>query len=299
MNNYTISREELFSWCSVPWQKLEGRKDLKTKLTVCKESSDVMTMIGNMMIDEVKRHNDMGLPTKWVLPAGPTEEYDTFIERVNSEGVSLKNLWIFHMDEFLDWEGRPFPVADTYESLEGTMNACFYDRIDARLNVPVSQRIWPRITDPDHPDNLCEKLGGIDTVWAGVGAKGLVAFNEEPRSYWYHVSLEEYARSKTRIVDLNPDSVMAMSVRTFGCCMDRIPPKSITLGFKVLLSAKRCIYMIATTGNWKKTVARVILFSEPTLEYPVTLVPKYVPDVMLICNEETIDHPMSHMVRGW
>ena len=217
---------------------------------------------------------------------------------MNAERISLRNLWIFHMDEFLDWEGRPFPVADTYESLEGTMNACFYGRIDDELNVPEEQRIWPRITDPDYPDLMCEKLGGIDTVWAGIGAKGLIAFNEEPRSYTYHVSLDEYARGKTRIVDLNDDSIVAMAERTFGCCLDRIPPKAITIGFKVMLSARRFIYMVAT-GDWKQTVVRAILFSEPTLEYPVTLVPAYVPDVILMCNEATIDHPMSHMVRGW
>lgn len=228
-----------------------------------------------------------------MLPAGPTEEYDTFIDRVNAERISLKNLWIFHMDEFLDWEGRPLPVADTYESLEGTMNACFYGRIDEELNVPVEQRIWPRINDIDYPDELCEKLGGVDTVWAGIGATGLIAFNEEPRSFCYRVSVEEYARSKTRIVDLNEDSLLVMAQRSFGRCLDRIPPKAITIGFKIMLSAKRFIYMVGT-GVWKQTVCRVLLFSDPTVEYPVTLVPAYVPDVTLYTTEETLDHPMSH-----
>ena len=60
------------------------------------------------------------------------------------------------------------------------MNACFYGRIDEELNVPKEQRIWPRIDNIDYADNLCEELGGVDTVWAGVGATGLVAFNEAP-----------------------------------------------------------------------------------------------------------------------
>ena len=49
-----------------------------------------------------------------------------------------------------------------------------------------------------------------------------------------------------------------------------------------------------TTGSWKKTVLRVAMFSEPTLEYPVTLFPKYVPDITLLCDEFTADHPLSH-----
>ena len=75
-------------------------------------------------------------------------------------------------------------------------------------------------------------------------------------------------------------------------------PKAITLGFKVMLSAKRCVYMVGT-GPWKQTVCRIILFSEPTLEYPVTLFPKYVPEVILCTTEETIDHPMAHETKGW
>lgn len=298
MKTDRLSRDEIIKWCSIPKEELKNQPGLKTKLEIRKDRETLMVEIGNMMADEVIEHNKKGIPTKWVLPAGPTDEYDTFIERVNKERISLKNMWIFHMDEFLDWEGRPLPVADTYESLEGTMNACFYDRIDDELNVPKEQRIWPRINNIDYPDELCEKLGGVDTVWAGIGATGLIAFNEEPRSYCYRLTVDEYAKGKTRIIDLNDDSLVAMATRSFGCCLDRVPPKAITIGFKIMLSAKRFIYMVGT-GSWKQTVCRVILFSEPTLEYPVTLVPKYVPDVTLFTTDDTIDHPISHETKGW
>ncbi|WP_333813789.1 glucosamine-6-phosphate isomerase [Muricomes intestini] len=298
METNRLTREEIFKWCSIPKEELKNHEGLKTKLEIRKDKAMVMTELGNMMADEVIEHNRQGIPTKWVLPAGPTDEYDIFVGRVNKERIDLKNLWIFHMDEFLDWEGRPLPVADTYESLEGTMDACFYGRIDDELNVPQEQRIWPRIDNIDYADELCEKLGGVDTVWAGIGATGLVAFNEAPRSYCYRLSVDEYAQGKTRIVELNDDSIIAMSQRSFGCCLDRIPPKAITLGFKVMLSAKRAVYMVAT-GTWKQTVCRILLFSEPTVEYPVTIIPKYVPDVVLYTTEETIDHPMSHETKGW
>ena len=142
-----ISRQELFRWCSVPYQELERRSDLKVKLNMKPDRKQIMEEIGNMMADEVIAFNKAGKTLKWVLPAGPTDEYDILIRRINEERISLRNLWIFHMDEFLDWEGRPYPVADTYESLEGTMNACFYDRIDPELTVPAAQRNWPRIDD--------------------------------------------------------------------------------------------------------------------------------------------------------
>ena len=65
-----------------------------------------------------------------------------------------------------------------------------------------------------------------------------------------------------------------------------------------MLSAKRFIYMVGT-GVWKQTVARILLFSEPTTEYPVTIIPAYCPDVTLYTTEETLDHPMSHDTKGW
>lgn len=296
--DYKISKQALFDWCSIPAEDLCKQENLKVKLVIHEDRESTMRMIGNMMADEVIAHNRAGKITKWVLPAGPMDEYDIFIARVNSERISLRNLFIFHMDDFLDWEGRPFPVADTYESLEGTMNAGFYDRIDPELNVPMEQRFWPRIQDLDYVDNRVEDLGGIDTLWAGVGAKGLVAFCEAPRSYTYRLTIEEFAHSKTRIVDLNEDTIVALSERSFGGCYDRVPPRAVTLGFKAMLSAKRAVLMI-TTGSWKQTVVRVALFSEPTLEYPVTILPKYIPEVILACDAHTADHPLAHPVKGW
>lgn len=298
MQTNRLKKEDIINWCSLKVDDILNNKDLKIKLDVNETRKETMDKIGNMMADEVIKNNKTGKLTKWVLPAGPTDEYDVFINRVNDENISLKNLWIFHMDEFLDWEGRPYPVDDTYESLEGTMNACFYERIREDLNVPKEQRIWPRINDIDFPDELCEKLGGIDTVWAGVGANGLIAFCEAPRNHWTRITLEEYAKCKTRIVDIAEDSIVALSQRTFGACYDRVPPRAITIGFNIMLSAKRAVFMVCT-GDWKQTVVRIALFSEPTIEYPVTLFSKYVPEVIMMTDRKTIYHPLSEQIRGW
>lgn len=113
MQTNRLTSDEIIGWCSIPWQELEANPHLKTKLAVRKNRATMMREIGNLMADEVIEHNRQGLPTKWVLPAGPCDEYDTFIERVNTERIDCTNLYVFHMDEFLDWQGRPLPVADT------------------------------------------------------------------------------------------------------------------------------------------------------------------------------------------
>ena len=56
------------------------------------------------------------------------------------------------MDDFLDWEGRPYPEVDNYFSLKANMIAGFYGLIDAELNVPDENRFFPSIYDIDAID---------------------------------------------------------------------------------------------------------------------------------------------------
>ena len=100
------------------------------------------------MADEVIQNNINGKPTRWVLPAGPMEQYETFINRVNTERIDLKNVHVFHMDDFLTWEGRPLPLDHRY-SLEGRMRQKFYGLIDPALKMPDEQIHWPRVNDLD------------------------------------------------------------------------------------------------------------------------------------------------------
>ena len=51
---------------------------------------------------------------------------------------------------------------------------------------------------------------------------------------------------------------------------------------------------MVATGKLKPTVIRVAMFSEPTLEYPITLFPKYVPEVIFCCDRKRADHPLSY-----
>lgn len=126
----------------------------------------------------------------------------------------------------------------------------FYDLIDPALAIPEENRHWPDVHDPDAIDTLIAQMGGIDTVQGGVGCRGMVAFDEPPRSRYYKVTLEEYANSKTRMTQINDDTIVAYAQRVFGGCYDAIPPMGITIGMKSILTAKRGIFLV-TTGAWK------------------------------------------------
>lgn len=297
--DFKLKREQIEDWCRIPARQLMERDDLNMELHVEKTKAETMEYIGNLMADEVIENNKIGRVTRWILPAGPMEEYNTFIRRVNEERISLKNLHIFHMDEFLDWEGRPYPVELAYRSLKGTMLHGFYNRIDGELNVPEEQRIWPDINDIDAFDRQIEEAGGIDTIWAGIGCKGLVAFCEAPHSRYYRITEEQFKNSRTRIREINEDTLVALAEREAGGFYDAIPPMAVTIGMKSILSARRAVYMI-TTGSWKNTVIRIMLLGrEVTLEYPVTFMVKHIPEQILCCDERTLDHPLVHPAALW
>jgi glucosamine-6-phosphate deaminase len=51
------------------------------------------------------------------------------------------------------------------------MLADFYGAIDDALNVPEDHRFFPSIYDIDALDQKIAELGGVDTVYAGLGYK--------------------------------------------------------------------------------------------------------------------------------
>jgi glucosamine-6-phosphate deaminase len=286
-----INKETLYKYCRIPVDELENHPDSRIKIKIFDQSTQVMEYAGNMMADEVIANNREGQKTRWVLPAGPNEQYRYFIERVNRERISLKDVHICQMDESLDWNCRPYPLDHPYFSGEGRMNRIFYGRIDPELNVPEDQRHIPRINNLDAIDETIEKLGGLDTVYGGLGFTGLVAYCEAPRSPWTTITKEEYCQMKSRIFPINEDTIIAYAQRSFGGLTHIMPQLAVSIGFKSLLNTKRVVF-ITTTGAWKRTAIRVLMFCEPTVEYPATLFTDKVDEVIMLADRNSAESPL-------
>jgi len=154
--------------------------------------------IARLMADEIKKNNSVGQPTRWIVPIGPKAQYPLLARITNEEKISWKNVWMFHMDEWLDWQGRPLPVDHPF-SLRGYAHRFLYDRMDPALLPPGEQIVFP---DPFKLDYFSDKIleaGGVDTTFAGFGYRGHLAFNETPNNRYGRISPEEFARGKTRI----------------------------------------------------------------------------------------------------
>jgi glucosamine-6-phosphate deaminase len=284
-----IDPQQMLEWCRIPADDLEKHPGRKVEIRVLPTADDVHRSVADDMLREIRANNAAGSPTRWILPCGPTGQYRYFIEAVNKERISLESLHVFHMDDFLTWQGRPVPK-DSMFSYEGWMLGNFYGKIDASLNVPPSQRHFPSVYAIDEISESIERLGGIDATYGGIGYRGHIAYNEAPRSPWYTVTAEEFRASKTRVLALNDDTLIAVSQRTAGGCSHAVPPMAITMGMKDLLSARR-IRLISETGAWKQTVIRVLLFGPQTVEYPVTFVQGH-RDVLVTVDRLTAEPPL-------
>jgi glucosamine-6-phosphate deaminase len=260
--------EELFAWCKIPAEELPTHPRAKVKLNIVPTRQHVYQAFADTMLEEVRRNNASGRPTRWILPCGPRGQYPLFIEQVNRQRLSLKNVHIFHMDDHLDWQGRHLPLDHPF-SLRGWMLKNFYAPIEAELNVPEGQRHFPCISRLEEMAEKIQEAGGVDTTYGGIGYRGHIAYNEPPRSPWYRVSDEQFRNSTTRILHLNEDTLIALSHRAAGGCSDIVAPMAITLGMRELLGARR-IRLYSETGAWKQTVIRILLFGNISSEVPVT-----------------------------
>ena len=156
---------------------------------------------------------------------------------VNARGVSLARLTVFHMDECLDWQGRPLAKAHPY-NFRSFMERHFYGGIRPELNVPEAQRFWLLPSTIERVrDAIAE--APVDLTLGGWGQDGHVAYNQARRHPLLAVGLEELAASTIRIQENNLDTILALAQRTFGSAYQFVPPMSVTLGMRECLSASQ------------------------------------------------------------
>ncbi len=223
------------------------------------------------MADELSARNAQGAPTRWLLPVGPKSHYPMLAEICNRERISWRSVYAFHIDEFLDWQGREIPPSHPF-SFRGYCQANLYDLLDPELRPLPENIVYPEIRDIDAYSERIAAEGGLDTVFAGFGYRGHVAFNEPPSTRWHKYSVAELAASKTRVVPLLQDTIVAHSHRTTGGYTQAIPPMALTVGMADILAARR-IRLLTDGGPWKQFIVRVVaLTTEPDVDYPVTLV---------------------------
>jgi glucosamine-6-phosphate deaminase len=284
-----VSASELRRWCAIPASSLPGNPELRVPYRQVADSKELGTSMAMELVEVIKQNNQQRQATRAIIPCGPTCWYEPFRSLVNTKGVSLKRLHVFHMDECLDWQGKPLPAGHPY-NFKSFMQRHFYGGIQPELAVPERQRYWLLPATMEEVRASINQAP-VDITLGGWGQDGHVAYNQARRHPFHHATLEDIANSTIRIQENNIDTIIALAQRTFGAAYQFVPPMSITLGMRECLSAKR-VRVYSDTGAWKQTALRVALFSAPTPEYPVTLLQSH-PDAIITATLETARHPIS------
>ncbi|MFI5184927.1 MAG: 6-phosphogluconolactonase, partial [Vicinamibacteria bacterium] len=283
----TVRPRDLLEWCRIPAEALVSHPRRKIPLRLVKDSAELGQTMARELADLIEARNARGLPTRAIIPCGPTSWYAPWTEIVNERRLSLARLSVFHMDECLDAEGRPLRRNHPY-NFRTFMERYFYGGISPDLTVPETQRHWLL---PSTLESVVAAIDAapIDVTLGGWGQDGHVAYNQARRHPYQRPGVAELAASTARIQENNIDTILALAQRTFGAAYQFVPPMSVTLGMRECLSARQ-VRLFSDTGAWKQTALRVALFSDPTPEYPITLLQRH-PDALLTATLETARHP--------
>ena len=288
VTHQTVSTEDLSRLMTMPAEEINNFSNVG--VIIVDDSGILYKEMARSIADAIIRNNSKNTNTKIILPVGPTPQYAILRDIINSEKIDLKRLWIFFMDEYLDWEGRLVPESHTM-SFRGYMNNNFFNIMDESLGLNREQIIFPDPANLDYSDNKIEELGGIDICYGGLGYHGHIAFNEPYDTYYRRMTIEHFLNSKTRIVELNSDTFVINSLCGIGGNCYELPPKAVTLGMKSIFNSKRIeIYCDGGNLNWQLASFRLSVMHPPTLDRPATLLQlhsKPKEDVLFVADKQT------------
>ena len=269
VRNVTVSKEDMLRLLEMPLDGMDEWSPIRVVVLPTYEAcTDAMA---KSMVDEIRKNNQQGRITTFILPVGPVTQYPVAAEISNRERISWKNVWTFNMDEYLDWEGRPIPE-DHPMSFHGSMKRNLFDRLDPELRIPEAQRWFPDPFNPDAVDRKIDEISGgqgVDVCFGGIGEHGHIAFDEAPdlMTHYMHLTPDEFKQSKSRVL---PHLNMETLARAFRSPLYTLcPPGAVTLGMKVILGAKR----IELVG--RGPITKIAAMHPPTMDYPVTFIQEH------------------------
>ena len=128
----SIALTDLYKWCSVQSDDFTYHPDLKIPFRMVEDSTAMGELIAREFADAISNANAQGKPFRAIVPCGPKCWYAPFTRIINEENISLRNLFVFHMDECLDWQGRLLPSSHPY-NFRSFMEEHFYGGLAEHL----------------------------------------------------------------------------------------------------------------------------------------------------------------------
>lgn len=253
---YDYSKEEL----------LNNRP--KFSVIVMENNAAVFQAMALEMTEEIKKNNLQDKRTVFICPVGPVGQYPYFVDTVNKENISLKDVWFINMDEYLDDEKNWLDI-DHPLSFRGFMQTNVYKKIKEELLMPEEQRVFPDPKNLEHIPRLIEKLEGVDICFGGIGINGHVAFNEAVPG----ITKEEFWDQKTRTVEISRETRTANAIGDFNGALEDMPHYCVTIGMYEISHARKI--RLGCFRNWHRAVIRRAAYGNATSDFPVSLLAEH------------------------
>ena len=250
---FSIPKEGLEMGSKIPFEVVENETDLYYDMAL-------------ELFNEIKKNNDNGRKTVCILPVGPVDQYRIFASLVNKYRLSLKNVYIFNMDEYLN-NDKKYIDSNSSLSFRGFMSRGFYGKIDNELNVPKENRYFPEPGNEKFIEQKINELGGVDICLGGLGINGHIAFNEPPEEN-EKLSKEEFAQLGTRVLKISKETRICNGIGKVKGCIDIMPNFCITIGMREILAARKIRIYLNT--RWQNGIFRKCIFGPVTPLVPAS-----------------------------
>lgn len=241
------------------------------KLVVCQDREDSAERLAGMLAQALAAKPALRLG----LSAGSTSllAYSHLVRRFHKQGgFSLRKACTFNTDEYV---GLP---PEDHRSTRYLMNSHLFYQVD----LPREQTFVPRgdAMDIDAEcrafDLLIEARGGLDLVVLGLGHNGHVGLNEPGSS----------PKSRTRVVELTPSTVAAISGGERFRSIDETPSQAISMGMSQILDAHRVL--VIATGIGKAEALQRMVQGRVGPGMPASLLTGH-RDVTLVADQGAVD----------
>ncbi len=251
--------------------KGEEIKHGRVPIDVFLTKEDTFKAMAQEMVDCIVENNKNNKKTLFICPLGPVGQYPYFVEMVNKNRISLKNVTFINMDEYLD-ENKELLSIDDPLSFKHIMYEKCYSKIDKELLMDESQRIFPTKDNAKLIDEIIEKHGGVDICFGGIGITGHMAFNEPPFEN-EKVTEEEFVNSTVRVQKISQETRVVNSMDEYNGAYYLMPEYCVTIGLKQILNSKKI--RLYCFRDWHKSVVRRASFGPCSIDFPASLLQKH------------------------
>ncbi len=223
----------------VPTAENEQRERIRTVIHA--GADDAVSVVATEIAELVRKNVKSGKPTVLGLPTGstPVRLYRELIRRHRTEGLSLKTVITFNLDEYY---GLPRTHSESYWRF---MHEQLFDHVDIpAANIHVPDGTVPRadvFAWSQSYEQAIREAGGIDLQILGIGRTGHIGFNEPGSG----------RDSRTRLVTL--DAVTRRDAARDFLGEANVPRHAITMGVGTILDARRIVLLA-----WGEAKARAI-----------------------------------------